>query len=86
MHACMLVCINHNDSVLHYLYRVKSESVYQKTVEASCDILKYYIEFIMSSIEKSVERCPKLLRLALRQLWLRVAEKFKDPEHVVILS
>ncbi len=37
----------------------------------------------MHSIVTSVEHCPKLMRLALRQLWLRVAERFKDPEHVV---
>ncbi len=62
---------------------MKSESVCQKTVEASVQILNSYVESIMRSIVNSVVHCPKLLRLALRQLWLRVAEKFKDPEHVV---
>ncbi len=64
-------------------YRVKSESVCQKTVEMSIEVLNFYVETIMRSIVNSVDHCPKLLRLALRQLWLRVAEKFKDPEHVV---
>ena len=37
----------------------------------------------MQAIFSSVDKCPNLLRLALRQLWLRVAERFKEPEHVV---
>ena len=37
----------------------------------------------MTAIFSSVKKCPSLLRLALRQLWLRVAEKYKDPESVV---
>ena len=37
----------------------------------------------MDAIFSSVDKCPSLLRLALRQLWLRVEERFKDPEYAV---
>ena len=37
----------------------------------------------MDAIFSSVDRCPSLLRMALRNLWLRVADRFQDPEHSV---
>ena len=58
----------------------------QKTVESSVGTLNNYLEMIMDSIFSSVHKCPSLLRLALRQLWLRVAEKFRDHDHVVCMS
>ena len=45
--------------------------------------LTSYIDTIMSSIFTSVDNCPNMLRQALRQLWVRVAEKYKDPEYMV---
>lgn len=42
-----------------------------------------YVDALMDAIFSSVSKCPSLLRLALRQLWLRVAEVFKEPEFMV---
>ena len=64
-------------------YRVKSDHIHMKTVETSVAILSNYLEMIMRAIFNSVSKCPSFLRLALRQLWLRVAEKYKDTEHAV---
>ena len=65
------------------LSRVRSEHTAQKTVESSVFTLAMYVDALMDAIFSSVSKCPSLLRLALRQLWLRVAEIFKDPEFVV---
>lgn len=54
-----------------------------KTLETSVATLSTYIEAIMTSIFTSVDNCPNMLRQALRQLWVRVAEKYKDPEYMV---
>ena len=54
-----------------------------KTVESSQLVLTSYLELIMDAIFSSVDKCPNLLRVALRQLWMRVADRFQDPEHVV---
>ena len=54
-----------------------------KTVESSQLVLTSYLELIMDTIFSSVDKCPNLLRVALRQLWVRVADRFQDPEHVV---
>ena len=54
-----------------------------KTLDTSVATLTAYIETIMASIFTSVDNCPNMLRQALRQLWVRVAEKYKDPEYMV---
>ena len=46
-------------------------------------MLTSYLEIIMDAVFSSVDKCPNLLRIALRQLWMRVADRFQDPEHVV---
>ena len=63
--------------------RVKSDHTAQKTVESSVSTLGMYVDALMDAIFSSVQNCPSLLRIALRQLWLRVAEMFRDPEFVV---
>ena len=74
----LFVCV----SVCLYC-RVKSEHTAQKTVESSVTTLAIYVESLMDAIFSSVKDCPSLLRLALRQLWLRVEERFKDSESAV---
>ena len=49
-----------------------------KTVESSTLLLTNYLEMKMYVIFSSVDRCPSLLRMA-----LRVADRFQDPEHTV---
>ena len=63
--------------------RSRSDSVAQKTLEASIATLSSYIETITTSIFSSVDKCPGMLRQALRQLWVRVAEKYKEAEYMV---
>lgn len=62
---------------------MKSDHVAQKTVESSITSLSTYVEAITDAIFSSIEKCPTLLRMALRQLWVRAAERFSDPESVV---
>lgn len=62
--------------------KVKSEHVAQKTVESSIRTLSAYVEAILDAIFSSISKCPTLLRMALRQLWLRAAEKYKEPEYM----
>ena len=63
--------------------RTRSDSVAHKTLDTSVATLTGYIDTIMTSIFTSVDNCPNMLRQALRQLWVRVAEKYKDPEYTV---
>jgi hypothetical protein len=57
-----------------------------KALDTSVATLTGYIDTIMTSIFTSVDNCPNMLRQALRQLWVRVAEKYKDPEYMVSQS
>ena len=50
-----------------------------KVVESSVGILADYAQQLMESVFSSVGQCPPLLRMALRQLWARVAERFTGP-------
>ena len=55
-------------------------------VESSVGTLGEYAHQIMDSVFSSVEQCPGLLRMALRQLWARVAERFTGAENAVSFS
>jgi len=80
----MCVCKYLESVFFLFVYcRVKSEHTAQKTVESSVATVAMYVENLMDAIFSSVKECPSLLRLALRQLWLRVEERFKDSESVV---
>lgn len=54
-----------------------------KAVEASIITLTEYAQLFMQSVFSSVGQCPALLRMALRQLWARVAERFTGHENAV---
>lgn len=54
-----------------------------KVVESSVSILAEYAQQLMDLVFNSVDKCPPLLRMALRQLWARVAEHFTGPENAV---
>ena len=54
-----------------------------KVVESSVALLGEYTKLMMDSVFSSVDQCPGLLRMALRQLWARVAERFTGAEHAV---
>ena len=62
---------------------MRSDTIAHKTLDTSVATLSTYIETIMRAIFSSVDNCPNMLRQALRQLWVRVAEKYKDPEYTV---
>ena len=62
---------------------MRSDSVAQKALETSVATLSSYIDSITTAIFTSVDNCPPLLRQALRQLWVRVAEKYKESEYMV---
>ena len=54
-----------------------------KVVESSVALLGEYTKLMLDSVFSSVDQCPGLLRMALRQLWARVAERFTGAEHAV---
>ena len=54
-----------------------------KVIETSVAILAEYAQQMMELIFSSVDQCPGLLRMALRQLWARVADRFTGPENTV---
>lgn len=49
-----------------------------KVVESSVTYLTSYIKMATDAIFSSVERCPILLRQALKMVWKRVSSKFQD--------
>jgi RAS protein activator-like 1 len=61
--------------------RQSNKSSAGKVVESSVGILGEYSQLMMDSVFSSVDQCPGLLRMALRQLWARVAERFTGAEH-----
>lgn len=61
--------------------RPNNKSSAGKVVESSVGILADYAQQLMESVFSSVGQCPPLLRMALRQLWARVAERFTGPEN-----
>ena len=73
--ACVLLILVTNLSVIR--------SSAGKVVESSVGILGEYSQLMMDSVFSSVDQCPGLLRMALRQLWARVAERFTGAEHAV---
>ncbi|CAI8015268.1 RasGAP-activating-like protein 1 [Geodia barretti] len=61
--------------------RQSNKSSAGKVVESSVALLGEYTKLMMDSVFSSVDQCPGLLRMALRQLWARVAERFTGAEH-----
>lgn len=55
-------------------------------IESSVSILADYAQQLMELVFTSVDKCPPLLRMAMRQLWARVAEHFTGPEHTVSIG
>ena len=53
-------------------------------LEHSASILTTYLAAIVSCILESMDRCPPILRMALKQLRHRVEEKFPDNDTVSV--
>uniref|UniRef100_A0A8C5WZ48 RAS protein activator like 1 n=1 Tax=Laticauda laticaudata TaxID=8630 RepID=A0A8C5WZ48_LATLA len=49
--------------------------------EGSLEVLKGYLGEIMDAIVSSTESCPSLMRVAFKQLYKRVEQRFKEAEH-----
>lgn len=54
-----------------------------KVLSSSATMLTRYVEMILNAIFDSAKQCPSVLRVVLRQLWLRTETQFKQPEHYV---
>lgn len=61
-------------------------STQSKTIDHSVEIIAGYCLQILDRICSSAEQCPRILRVALRQLWQRVEERFTGPEYKVGLN
>ena len=53
----------------------------QKVVEFTVLTLTNYLEQILDAIFSSVGRCPPLMRMALRQLWKRVRDRWPEEKY-----
>ena len=83
-HTCTCTCISAIKEISAcYVVCPTTRSSTGKVIETSVGILAEYAQQLMELIFSSVEQCPGLLRMALRQLWARVAERFTGPEHTV---
>lgn len=61
-------------------------AAHSKTIDQSVEIITVYCSQILDRICGSAEQCPYILRVALRQLWQRVEERFCGSEHKVGLQ
>ena len=58
-------------------------AAHSKTIDQSVEIIAMYCSQILDRICGSAEQCPRILRVALRQLWQRVEERFCGSEYKV---
>lgn len=63
-----------------FLEGMSPSSNKKRVIENSVSILTTYCTEILDCICKSAEQCPRILRVALRQLWQRVDERFRGHE------
>ena len=64
----------------------EATSIHSKTIDQSVEIIAGYCSQILDRICGSAEQCPRILRVALRQLWQRVEERFSGSEYKVGLG
>ena len=60
-----------------------SSSSVSKSLNSSALTVTRYVGMILDAIFNSADQCPSVLRVVLRQLWIRTAAQFNQPEHYV---
>ena len=76
-------CLDYSRSRSLLSHSGGSSSSITKTVNSSVATLTRYIGMILDAIFNSANQCPSVLRVVLRQLWIRTEAQFKQPEHYV---
>ena len=84
MYVCTILCIflfSRSKSILSH--SSGSSSSITKSINSSTTTLSRYVDMILNAIFNSADQCPSVLRVVLRQLWIRTAAQFNQPEHYV---
>ena len=78
---CIFLMFSRSKSIL--LPSGGSSSSVTKSVNSSALTVTRYVGMILDAIFNSADQCPSVLRVVLRQLWIRTAAQFNQPEHYV---